>query len=387
MKQRIIKITGISAPILISLLAATGCGEDAADAACGAELRGRVDALRGSVSTMSRVAGEMRLGVATACKNIAVAGGQSATVSSAPTDQEVEAACTAAEAAISAKLSAVGSAELSIVQGECRVSASAQVDCEGKCEVTAGCTEPDISVRCEPGKLSVQCSGECTGAASCEATANVKAQCEGTCSATCEGTCSGKCVGQCQGTCSAQNGDGSCNGTCTGTCTGQCDATCEGTCTGKCQLAANADVNCTAEARCEGSCSGTATAPECEGELTPPKCTADADCQANCQADAQLKAECTPPSVQLVVSGSVDATFVTALETNLTVLVDTMAKANFVGKAAIDVASNVGGIVNSSATCAAALAAEIRASAEAAASISASVRVSASASGSVSGGS
>lgn len=386
--RKITRITAALAPISAALLlGASGCSDAAKDLGCEASIRGRVDALQASVTVMTTVAAKMRADVTTACKNIAVAGGEMVSPPANPSDDDMKAACAKAEAAITAKLSAAGTVSLKISPAECKVNASAQLDCEGKCGVKAECTEPSIDVRCEPGKLSVACSGMCTGQASCEGSATVKATCEGTCNATCEGTCSGTCTGTCSGTCSAMNGDGSCNGTCSGTCTGQCSANCTGTCTGKCELAANAMVTCNAEARCSGTCSAMGTAPKCEGEVKPPMCTADADCSASCKGSAELQAECTPPNVQFVFSGMVEASFVTALEANLGVFADVAAKATIVGDAAADVAANFTGVVESSATCAASLAAELKAAVDASLSIKASVSVSASASGKASAGS
>jgi hypothetical protein len=381
-------MTAALVPLSAALLVgSSGCSDAAKDLGCEASIRGRVDALQASVNTMVSVAAKMRADVTTACKNIAMAGGQMADAPAQPTDDDMRRVCAAAEAAITAKLSAAGTVSLKISPAVCRVNAQAQLDCEGKCEAKADCTEPSIEARCTGGNLSVQCSGMCTGTASCEGSATVKANCQGTCNATCEGTCSGTCTGECMGTCATTNGDGSCNGMCNGTCKGQCSANCMGTCTGKCELAANAMVTCNAEARCEGMCSTMGTAPKCEGEVTPPMCTANADCSASCKGSAELEASCTPPTVQFVFSGMVEASFVTALEANLGVFADVAAKAKIVGDAAVDVAGNFTGVVQSSATCAASLAAELKAAVDASVSIKASVDVSASASGKASAGS
>ena len=368
-------------PVLGGLLVGTtGCSDSASDLGCSGELQASVKQLEASVTAMTALAAEFRLSVGTACKNIAAAGGMAPTLSAAPTDDEVKAACTAAEAAITAKLMAAGTVTLSVKGGECKVDAQAQVSCEGSCKVDAMCTEPELSARCEPGKFSVSCMGTCSGTATCEGSASVKAACQGTCNATCEGTCSGKCVGTCSGTCSAQNADGTCNGMCSGTCTGNCEATCNGTCTGKCQLEANASVTCMAEARCEGSCMGMATAPRCEAQLKPPMCKADAECQANCEGNAELSAKCTPPSVVFTASGTVDAAFVTALEANLPVLIGVFKRGDIVVQAAADIVTSFQGIVSASETCAVSLAGEIKAALDASISVKASVQVSGSAS-------
>ena len=199
-------LKAFAAPAMLAFAAGAGCSDSGglSGVGCEANLQAKVDSLQGSIDAMVKLAGELNLKVATACKNIAVAGGQTVTISAQPTDQEVKDACAAAQTAINAEFSAAGTVTLSVQGGECRVNASAQVSCEGGCKVDASCTEPELSVRCTGGELSVKCEGTCSGTATCEGSATVQAECEGTCQATCEGTCSGTCVGDCSGTCATQ---------------------------------------------------------------------------------------------------------------------------------------------------------------------------------------
>jgi hypothetical protein len=133
-------------------------------------------------------------------------------------------------------------------------------------------------------------------------------------------------------------------------------------------------------------CSGSATAPRCEGNITPPTCQGNADCQASCNANAKLEAECKPPSVEFVATGTVDAAFVTALEANVGVFAKVAGKAQIIGNTAVDIANQFSAVVSGSAACAASASAEIKAALEASVSIKASVDVSASASGTASTG-
>jgi hypothetical protein len=78
------------------------------------------------------------------------------------------------------------------------------------------------------------------------------------------------------------------------------------------------------DAQCKGSCTGTATAPHCEGNITPPKCEVKGDCKANCNASVSAKAECTPPALRVKASAQVAANLqaqfdaaVRSLEANL----------------------------------------------------------------------
>jgi hypothetical protein len=182
-------------------------------------------------------------------------------------------ACQPLAAKIDAILKAGASARLSaqVTPPKCEVAASAQAECNGKCQVEVD--SGYIIAHCEPGQLSGTCEGKCSGR--------------------CEGTCNGKCDGKC----SATNASGDCTGVCEGTCRGTCDATCH--------------------AKCEGEWK----APKCAAEVKPP--SASADCQASCKAHVDLKAECTPASVKITssVNGGEMAKLVATLEAHLPALI------------------------------------------------------------------
>ena len=312
------------------------------------------------------------------------------------------------------KANATVTATLIVSGGQCTVDANFQASCEGSCKADVTCTEPDITVRCDPGQLSGQCSGTCNAMAVCEGSATVQADCQGTCEAECTGTCSGACTGTvtggCMGTCEGKcdgvatpaggmaNCAGMCEGKCsalsaTAMCSGRCEASCKGKCSGNCKLDAMAMVNCGASVSCKGGCSVTYTAPKCEADLKPPMCTGDASCQASCKSSGELRATCTPPTVKLVVTGtSADIVKLqTTIEKNLPAI---WAAAKADGQLALKAAGNVvatgaaavsaaGSFGGKAIACAGA---SVTAAAKASASVNVSVQASVSVSGSASGG-
>ncbi|HWA75183.1 MAG TPA: hypothetical protein VG937_22755 [Polyangiaceae bacterium] len=357
-------------------LAAVGCSDASKLSDC--DLQAKIDALGTASADLATVAGSMKAKLVVACSKIA-----GTTAPASPTDDDVTTACNAASAKIDANLTAA--ATITVVPGKCEVAAQAQLNCEASCQVDASCKGGDITARCEPGKLSVECSGSCEGSLSCEASANASVECEGACNGTCSGTCEGTCNGTCTGTCSVKNADGSCAGSCTGTCEGTCSASCKGSCKGSCTYEANATAMCDATARCQGTCTGEAKAPKCEAELTPPECQVDADCQAGCSGQASLKAECTPPTV--VISGVADADFAATLTANLPTVLEVAAQGELVVDAAGDVVQAAGNLVAeipSAPTCVAQFTGKLKAQIEGAVEASASVNVSVMASAKVS---
>ncbi|MGC4089692.1 MAG: hypothetical protein QM756_17750 [Polyangiaceae bacterium] len=371
--------------LALALCSAPGCSSTDSDA-CSANLSARIDAVNSSAAALVSAATKMQGELYVACANIA---GMTGAKAADATDDNVKTTCAAASAAISANFKA--GAKVEYVPGHCEVNASAQISCEGKCDVKAMCTEPGLDVRCEPGKLSVECDGSCTGDVSCEGSATVAAKCEGQCNGSCTGTCSGTCNGTCSGTCSAMDSSGKCAGTCEGMCEGSCSASCTGTCKGSCKLAANATVKCDSTVRCEGTCTGTAKAPRCEGTITPPMCSADADCSASCDSKASLEAECTPPTV--TITGFAEANFDVLLRANMPVVYGVAAQAALVAEGAKNLTvalAALGDAVTAEVKCglsqAAAITAQVQASAKASVSVSVSVEASASVSGSAAGG-
>lgn len=215
-----------------------------------------------------------------------------------------------------------GGIALKYAAPKCSVSVNATLEAKAKCE-------GEVS----PGKVDVACKGECVadanveapscdGEVSCSGTAP-SFECEGECTGACELTAGGECSGSCEGSCNLEVA-GKCDGECKGStdaggnCTGECElragAKCEGTCTGRCNLEAAAECSgqCRGEctwnpgtAECNGrvSCTpGSANASvmcngECKGEVEPPK--VKAECEASVKAEAEMSAECTPPSISL----------------------------------------------------------------------------------------
>jgi hypothetical protein len=287
-------------------LTSSGCGilgavEDIGDGlSCEADFEAKMDSLQASVDGLISVSGDIRADVFLACQNIANdlgADGVPAMDPSSATDSDLETACSLAQGAIDAEISAGVTIDLVIEPGYCQVAADAQISCEASCDVSGGCDPGSIDVRCEPGQLSGECSAECSG--ECRAEANVDIACEGTC----QGTCSGGC----EGTCAVDDGMGGC--------AGECEGTCSGSCSGTCQIDAGASVTC--EGTCKGDCSVEFTAPSCEGELTPPSCDIDADCQAGCDGQAKFEAECVPPTISVAVNAMANASLQGTLEANL----------------------------------------------------------------------
>lgn len=214
-----------------------------------------------------------------------------------------------------------GNIEFKYQPPKCSVSIDATLDAKAKCEAQA-----------TPGKVDVACKGECVAEANVEPPAcEGEVKCTGTapsfaCNGSCEGSCeldaNVKCEGTCSGTCEL-DGTAACDGECLGDeeggmCTGECKlnagAKCEGTCKGSCELSGGASCQgkckgeCTydpGEAQCNGrvSCTpGNANATvmcngECKGEVEPPM--VKAECEASVKAEAEMSAECTPPSVGL----------------------------------------------------------------------------------------
>jgi hypothetical protein len=356
--------------------------------------------------------------VFTACSGIATDLGATDTwTSKTSMDDKVNAACDQASATIQGILTAGAQAQvtcsLAISGGQCTVDANVEAMCTANCSGAVNCMPPDVTVACEPGELSVQCSGMCMAGATCEGTVTAPVvNCQGTCDADCSGECDGTATvkADCQGTCSG-NCFGTCNGTatgaggmanCAGTCMGQCDAkctlasmakvhcsgSCKGSCTGNCKVDGGAMVMCGANVSCKGGCMGTATAPKCEGKLTPPSCMADANCAASCQSHAEVTAMCTKPTASLDCLGTVSGVtnldkLVATLQKNMPLLANAfqtqgplaVKAAGQVKDTGTAVVSSVGSLSGKAIACA-----TTAASASAKASVSVNVSVSASAS-------
>ena len=225
-------------------------------------------------------------------------------------------------AAVKAQYGITGSFKVAYAPPKCQVSAQATVEaaakcdatvkpatatmkCEGRCEADVtvkggkvGC-DVDADVHCSAPSISAACTGSCKGACTLTAEAACSGTCQGTCTGTCDvkdasGNCAGKCDGTCKGTCQMNAG-----GTCSGTCDGDCAVQATG---GSCD--ASAKVECFAEPP-SGEANVQCNA-KCEGGVTPPE--VKAECQGSVKANAELKAECTPPTVDIVMDAGATAT-------------------------------------------------------------------------------
>ncbi|MBM4356490.1 MAG: hypothetical protein FJ096_00110 [Deltaproteobacteria bacterium] len=351
-------------------LTATGCGS-LDPASCDETIAARIEAFTVAVDALVKVSGELKASVGASCVAIAKDLGQAnvpelGDPADPQFDQNLQAACTLANAGIDAEFKAGAKIAVEVIGGQCTIAADAQISCEASCTVTGQCDPGTLEVRCEPGELSGTCEAECKG--ECTVTTG---------GVECEGECSGACTGTCDGECAVKDSNGKC--------TGKCEGSCKGSCTGTCSVVPPS-------AKCSGSCKGGCSveykAPACEGKLEPPKCDLDADCQAGCNAQAQLQAECTPPEIKVTVDGGVSGKLGSTLETNLpalyTAAVDQGQK---VIEAAVDVAERSGpaaAAVLDSVGCVAQFGANVAAQFEAAATASVSVSVSIEASASVS---
>ncbi len=356
-RSSLLAVAGVFLPLTL-----TSCSEVIGNRLCGADISAQIDALVGATDALEARTLDLEGRVLTACLNIAEDLNGVRPTPTGSLDQRVQSACSTASTAIQA---AAASANLSyaITPPVCTVDASAQLSCEATCDVSGSCTPGTVETRCEPGDLSVVCSGTCEANATCEVTATAT-------EVLCDGSCEGVCTGSCSGSTNAA---------------GQCDGVCNGSCSGNCTIRpGSAGVTCGANARCRGGCSVTGSLPECRTELTPPVCDVDADCQAGCEAQGSFSATCQPATVQ--ASGTGAATLVATLEENLPVMLEVRdglvalgADAAGLVSAAQTVATRVSGIP----ACAAASVTEIVAGAQAAAAAAASVQVTVSVSVSV----
>ena len=363
------RVAMLSVAMIIAVLGtlSSNCDE-IAEGACEADLLASIDSLNEASMDFVEAAESLKLEVATACVAIAtdleVDGVP--TVSAEMTDEEVRQACELAEGAIQAEIDAGVTVEVVVEGGRCEVAAEAQFDCEAGCTVEGECDPGTVEVRCDPGELSVECEGSCDVDAYCQGSAEVAANCSGSCSGGCTGTCDGDAV------------EGA-----------SCAGVCEGSCTGECEITADAGIDCGADVRCRGGCTGTATAPSCEAELEPPSCDIEADCQAGCDGQASFEAECTPPTVAVVIDGGAHANLASTLTTNLPALINGFRhKGQLLVDAAGYVVTSAGNVANdlaASAVCVAAVGAEVAGNLAVVAEASASVSVSFEASVSVSG--
>jgi hypothetical protein len=356
---------------------------------------GELDALLETAARLSVAARGIDEDVRAACNGIATdLGGESSS--------DTARACANAKMQIDRIKSANATAVLTVEYepAVCSVSASAYVDCVGRCDASfdARATPP----RCMGGMLSGTCSGTCTGRCTVEGTASCSGSCQGRCEGACDaevsGECTGTCMGQCEGTCMAMGADGSCAGTCDGICRGRCEGSvrgsCSGSCSGSCMGSCTAEVTASCSGRCTGSCDVMFTEPRCEGGEW--SVDADVDCQAACRADASFALDCTEPRLVVTFTGTVDSRedlleLAASLERHMPRLLAAAARAETVVSATVDFATRLGAATSAAAAAgleaSACLVAAVEAQVAATASIRVSVMASVSVSGSVSGSS
>jgi hypothetical protein len=258
----------------------------------------------------------------------------------------------------SVKAKASASITVQATPPKCEASISAKGNCQAKCSVDGKCDLKANPPKCTGGSLQVACKGECT------AKAGASLKCEGKCSAACKGSCQAtggvECTGKCEGTCEAggtAGGTGAqADGTCKGVCKGTCEVTAPGvTCTGSCTGECGGSCTGTAEAsvKCDGECKADFEPLKCEGGKLEGGCQVDAKCDANCDASVSAKAECTPPSVNVVVTGNVElaAKLQATLEANLPLVFAFKARLEGMASIAGSFSGNVSAVTDIKAAC------------------------------------
>jgi hypothetical protein len=255
------------------------------------------------------------------------------------------------ELAVTAVTTLRGASSMSIElePPRCAMSALAKAECQGRC---AGqpCDADAQPPTCEGGKLVVACRG------SCEGESGSSVDCVGSCAGSCEGACTSQggveCAGFCDGACDVSTDqNGNCNGTCQGTCEAvEPNVTCEGSCDGSCS--ASCEGSAEAAVLCGGSCSGESEPLRCEGGTLRGGCAADATCEAFCNADVAAKALCTPTTVQVRITGQIDANasgvLAAVLERALPAIIEVQSRFAILGAAVAPVrgveAGDLGGV-------------------------------------------
>jgi hypothetical protein len=355
----------LAAPVFAgAMIAATvsGCGDDLiggdnplccneGDFQVGGTIEGdysgEVKGALQAVADVSGIAAATIEDLTTACRAMATDLGAPAAdrdAAEANTDKRarMKAYCNLAVSAV-ASLKGSGSITVDIQPPKCSASVSASASCSANCQVDASCDAKATPPTCEGGKLEVSCSGSCT------AKAGAELNCTGSCSGSCSGKCTAEggvaCQGKCDGACSvATDEGGNCNGTCSGTCevtapNVECEGSCEGGCEGSCEASAGASV------KCDGECAGEVEPLKCEGGTLKASCEADADCSANCDASVKAKAECTPPSIGVKITGIADANvsgkLKAVLEANLGLIATVKARFELAGEAVVTLSGNV----------------------------------------------
>lgn len=333
-------------------------GTITADIGGSAESRVAVQAL----ADVSGIAAAAVDDITTACRGIATdldAPKADQDAANAATDKraKMDKWCAAAVNAI-VKVKAAGSIKATIVPARCSASISAKANCQAQCSGSASCDIKANPPKCTGGSLQVACKGEC------KAKANVSLKCEGKCTAACKGECTAQggvqCAGKCEGECVANAGTGpgtfDAQGNCTSTCKGKCSVTPPGvTCTGSCNGECSGSCTGTADAavKCDGDCQADFEPLKCEGGKLEGGCKVEAKCDANCDASVKAKAECTPPEVAIVFTGSAEiaAKVQATLEANLPLILQFKTRLEGVAEVAGTFSANIKGVADIKAAC------------------------------------
>ena len=251
--------------------------------------------MQGSADLLA-IGDKMKPAVKTACANIATDLGAADTWSAlgdgddSIANDDHTGACDVASAKIGPIMQQATNANFALIwtHGICRPDFEQQKTCDTKCKTQDVCDSGSIETRCDPGSLSVQCSGSCSASAFCEGTPERPANCMGACESTC--------TGQCAGTCTSPDGKRTENDP---NCHGKCSSSCNGKCEGLCKIDAPQGINCGAEVSCRGGCTSTFTAPTCETEFKPPQCTENTTCWDSCSTSTVVNSTCEPPRIQV----------------------------------------------------------------------------------------
>jgi hypothetical protein len=314
-----------------------------------AEVNGEFVAFAQAAGDISAVASGAVADVTGACMNIATDLGDDPKAAGDKTGKDaLDFWCAEAVQRLNA-VSVKGALSFQIAPPSCSVSVQAEASCQARCDVSGGCNIKATPPKCTGGTLQISCKGNCNVSASAptiDCTGACTGQCSGTCEAgggasvDCNGTCNGQCTAKAGGGTGIQ-GDGTCQGSCSGTCALKADAkvACTGTCSGKCDASCHASPG-QASVKCSGSCDADYQPVSCEGGKLEGGCQVDANCQANCNASASARAECRPPRVDIVVTGSAQglADVAATLSKNLPALL-VVAQAR--GQAFLDLAKTV----------------------------------------------
>jgi hypothetical protein len=370
----------VAATMLALPIVTNGCSSvaDAQGAVCCTEFKagGTVDAKIGggaeanvavqAVADFSGIAAAGIDDITTACRGIATdldadKAKSDAAEQTVDKKDKMKAWCELAVSTIGTfKAKASGTLSIEVKPPVCSASISAKANCQAKCSGSASCDVKANPPKCTGGSLEVSCKGGCTASGSAEV------KCEGGCTGGCTGSCTAEggvdCQGKCEGTCEAKAGtagsgiqaDGTCKGTCKGTCSvtapkAQCSGSCQGTCDAKCEAKAGATV------KCDGKCDADFEPLKCEGGKLEGGCMASAKCDGNCDASVSAKAECQPPSVNVVFAGAADVSAAgriqATLEANLPLIFSFKARLEGMAKLTATITGNADVIVDIKAAC------------------------------------